>query len=498
MVLKKMKNNKSRDPHGMVNELFKPGVIGKDLEDSLLLLFNRIKDTVEIPKLMEYANITSIYKGKGEKMDLENDRGIFIVSVLRSIFMKLLYNDNYDIVDMNMSDSNIGARRGKSVRNHIFMVNGVIHDVLAKKNANPIDVEVVDFRQCFDTLWLEECMNDLFEAGIDDDNLALIYEANRNVNVAINTPSGLTSRDLVERIVLQGDVFGPLECSVLVDTIGKECIDEERHLFMYKDVVGIPPLAMIDDLITLSECGIESIKTNAFLNAKSSVKKLQFGMNKCHKLHVGKNKSSCPDLYLDEWKVKSVDDTETVTLEDVQEDEHIVEDVSDEKYLGDIISKDGKNSKNIKARVARAKGSVKQIMEILDNICFGPYQFQVALILRNSLFLSSLMFNSEAWYNVSSSDIDELEKADEILLRKVLECPESTPKEMLYLELGCLPIRFILMSRRVMFLQTMLQEEENSLLHRFFQAQLNQPTKGDWCQTVEKNMVRSKFEVNSQ
>ena len=105
MVLKKLKNNKSRDPHGMVNE------------DSLLLLFNRIKDTVEIPKLMEYANITSIYKGKGEKMDLENDRGIFIVSVLRSIFMKLLYNDNYDIVDRNMSDSNIGARRGKSVRN---------------------------------------------------------------------------------------------------------------------------------------------------------------------------------------------------------------------------------------------------------------------------------------------------------------------------------------------------------------------------------------------
>ena len=127
--------------------VFPPWVVGKDLEDSLLLLFNRIKDTVEIPKLMEYANITSIYKGKGEKMDLENDRGIFIVSVLRSIFMKLLYNDNYDIVDMNMSDSNIGARRGKSVRNHIFIVNGVIHDVLAKKNAHLIDVEVVDFRQ---------------------------------------------------------------------------------------------------------------------------------------------------------------------------------------------------------------------------------------------------------------------------------------------------------------------------------------------------------------
>ena len=43
-VLKKLKKNKSRDPHGMVNDIFKTGVIGKDLQDSLLLLFNRIKD----------------------------------------------------------------------------------------------------------------------------------------------------------------------------------------------------------------------------------------------------------------------------------------------------------------------------------------------------------------------------------------------------------------------------------------------------------------------
>ena len=62
----------------MDNEIFKPGVIGKDLQDSLLLLFNRIKDEVEIPKLMEYANITSIYEGKGEKIDLENDRGFLL------------------------------------------------------------------------------------------------------------------------------------------------------------------------------------------------------------------------------------------------------------------------------------------------------------------------------------------------------------------------------------------------------------------------------------
>ena len=59
----------------MVNELFKPGVIGEDLENSLLTLLNQIKDKIEIPKSMEFADITSIYKGKGEKINLENDRG---------------------------------------------------------------------------------------------------------------------------------------------------------------------------------------------------------------------------------------------------------------------------------------------------------------------------------------------------------------------------------------------------------------------------------------
>ena len=31
-VLKNLKSNKTRDPHGLINELFKPGVIGEDLK----------------------------------------------------------------------------------------------------------------------------------------------------------------------------------------------------------------------------------------------------------------------------------------------------------------------------------------------------------------------------------------------------------------------------------------------------------------------------------
>ena len=39
-VLSSLKNNKSRDPHNLINEIFKPGVIGVDLKNSWLELLN--------------------------------------------------------------------------------------------------------------------------------------------------------------------------------------------------------------------------------------------------------------------------------------------------------------------------------------------------------------------------------------------------------------------------------------------------------------------------
>ena len=59
--------------------------------------------------------------------------------------MKLIYNDS------NMSDSNVGARRNKDIRNHIFVINGIICDVLSSNKKKPIDILIRDYRQCFNS-----------------------------------------------------------------------------------------------------------------------------------------------------------------------------------------------------------------------------------------------------------------------------------------------------------------------------------------------------------
>ena len=58
-----------------------------------------------IPAFIRKADVSTIYKGKWEKCDLNNDRVIFIVTIFRSILMRLIYTDKYEEIDKSMSDS---------------------------------------------------------------------------------------------------------------------------------------------------------------------------------------------------------------------------------------------------------------------------------------------------------------------------------------------------------------------------------------------------------
>ena len=80
-VLNGLKKDKARDPNGWLNDIFKDGVAGKI---SMLNLFNKMKAENHIPEFIRLADVATIYKGKGEKCDLVNDRGIFLVTILSS------------------------------------------------------------------------------------------------------------------------------------------------------------------------------------------------------------------------------------------------------------------------------------------------------------------------------------------------------------------------------------------------------------------------------
>ena len=345
-------------------------------------------------------------------------------------------------------------------------------------------------------------MNDFYSAGVQDNKFALLHNINANVKIAVRTPVGKTSREGIYNAITQGDVFGPMLCSKQVDTFGQECLKESRYTYLYKGWVEIPPLSMVDDLLSVSECGFKTQTVNAFLTFKTDSKKLQFGAQKCKKLHVGKNLASykCTAMKVDEWKEVEVVNEETGIdeIKDICNDKYEMEEKEDEKYLGDLISVDGRNVKNIKSRVAKGTGIISKILSILDGIPFGQYYYEVAMILRNSLLLSSLLCNSESWYNVTQAELNLIESVDLQFFRRILNVPKSTHKEMFYLEFGCIPLRHLIRKRRIMFLHYILNQDSDSILHRFLMAQIENRSKKDWIVQVltDKNERKMNDDLN--
>ena len=78
---------------------------------------------------MKKCNVTNLYKKKGLKQSFNSYRGIFRVTVLRNILDRLIYNDLYQTIDTNLSDCNVGNRKGRNIRDNLFVLNAVINSV---------------------------------------------------------------------------------------------------------------------------------------------------------------------------------------------------------------------------------------------------------------------------------------------------------------------------------------------------------------------------------
>ena len=302
-----------------------------------------------------------------------------------------------------------------------------------------------------------------------------MYLANKETNMAVNTPVGQTERVIIKDTVQQGGVFGPILCSNSIDKIGKKCYDRGEHLYTYKNMVNILPLSMCDDLLGISSCGQESLSLNTYINSQIELKKLKFhtpdakGKSKCHVLHVGVNNALCPTLQVHGTNMGHV---------------------SEVTYLGDIISADGSNTSNIGSRIGKGHGKITDIMNILEKTSIGYDYFRIALLLRESMFLNSILTNSDIWTGITKSEIEQLEKLDLILLRKFLNTPFSVPAEAVYLELGCLNVETIVKTKRINYLHYLVKQKESTMLSKFFLAQWKYPTlRNEWTEQVKKDLL---------
>ena len=495
-ALDNLKSNKSRDFEGFSNEIFKQNVIGTDLKMSLLLMFNKMKENNSIPMFLNCANVTTVPK-KGSRLILTNERGIFRVPVIRSILMNMIYESNYSKIDKNISDCQMGGRRRKSCKNNIFILNAIIHDVMTSRNTKPVVVQFYDYSQMFDSINLQDAISDIYDTGLDNDTLDLIYKSNSEVSMAVKTPHGLTDRQVIRDTVLQGDKFGSLLASVMVDKIGQECMKAGYH-YSYKNSHPVGFLGMVDDIVGITKAGYKANQLNSFINVKTAERGLQFGPSKCEYMIVGKKSGKITQnkLQVDNWvKEYKENDSKELSLVEYYGGKIEMKQTTQYKYLGFIISHTGDNTANIKQVKQKSIGITRKLLNKLKSLNLKQYYFECSIILMNVMLRGTILYAADMYYNLKETEYRQIERIEEFYMRKVLNTTKGCPIVSLYLSLGQTPARFEIQKMRLLFLKYVLEQPAESSIFKILKLQIEKPTKGDWVSSCQNDLEKLNFKL---
>ena len=455
LVINKLKKKKSPGPDGVIGEFLMEA--GDGILLSLLDILNCVRKTKLPPEQWNDVTIAIIYKNKGSRKSIVNYRGIFLASVVSKVFEKLLKSRIKEHLD-KINVCQAGSRSNRSPADNTFILNAVIdhHKYMGKG----LFLTAYDFQQAFDSLWLQDCILSLKKLGVPNSTLQVIYNLNRVANIQVKTPHGMTSAAAVEDVVQQGRVLAPDLCSAST----AEYVGCNKGVSIGN--CNISSLAFVDDMLDISLDSYDAEAANLNAVAFSRKKKLTYNGPKCKTMPVNcKKNQRVPSMFIEGEKI------EVVALL---------------KYLGDIFQMNGKNSELIKDRLCRGTKVMLQIEAILSETNFGKHTVDVCLLLYRALFLSSILFNSQAWRNLSERDLAQLQTLQLKLLKKILKVPRSTSNSFIFLELGVLPIRYEIHKRQLGFLHHILHLDEDDPVYQLYLNMKALPAQSNWYNEIKE------------
>ena len=201
-----------------------------------------------------------------------------MVLILSIIFEKLLTNKIIQTLQTRYVKLQNGGTKGKGVVDNLFILRALFDYV--KYLNKELWLTFYDIEKCFDSLWLEDCINSLWENGVKDDTLSLIYYLNGKANVVVKTPFGKTDPLSFMNIVKQATVLGPQLNIVSLDRVCKESYS--HHL----ESVEIRSLEFVDDVADPNSDKNSTLTSNKTIEQIQHEKRISFSFEQCELLKM--------------------------------------------------------------------------------------------------------------------------------------------------------------------------------------------------------------------
>ena len=464
-VRKNLKKGKSPGRDNLPAEVFIEG--GTKMQKSTLKLLNRIKGVNEIPQQWTEVQISTMYKNKGKRKQLVNQRGIFLKQVLAKMYGKLNMNRAASAMD-TINRCQAGGIRNRSTADQTFLLRAASDH--CKYVDRPLFITLYDYSQCFDSLWLSDSLLSLIKIGVDMEIVTIIQKLNETCNIIVKTPTGMTEEFQMKNIVQQGSISGGPLCVASTAEIAEEDLGTGCMI----GLAIIKALAFVDDIATLSCNHIDAYKAHQSVQWFSDKKRLLLNALKCLLLCINvKQKDVIPRLKIGNTVLKKVEKA---------------------AYLGDVFNEHGDNKDLIADRVKKGKAVTINAMSLCSELTMGMYTIQTLILLYRCMFLAVVLYNAQAWSNLNHQNIQDLQVLQLSFLKRMMHAPKSTSNTITFLETGTIPIHNEIHIKQLMFLYHILLLEDDDPVKVTHSQQLMYPYESNWGNATVK--LREKYEIS--
>ena len=154
-------------------------------------------------------------------------------------------------------------------------------------------------------------------------------------------------------------------------------------------------------------------------------------------------------------------------------------------YLGDVITSDGKNTKNIENRKTKLIAATIHINTIAESEVLQKIESSVLLELHEKINIPKLLTNAESW-DLLIGEKNELDKTEIQALKSLFDLPIRTPNAAIIYSFGTLSTNLRIDKKQLIYLHKLLTRDTSNWTRKTLQT-LNDLNIG-WYKNIRKSL----------
>ena len=364
-ALRAMRPGKAVGEDGIAVEML--GVLGEWGAEVVTEIANSIYNTGQIPDQMARSIFITIPKKPGA-IDCDKFRTISVMSQLSKVVLRIILNRVRNKIEYEIAEEQYGFMKGKGTCNAIFVIRMLGERTIEMQK--DLFMCFIDYRKAFDTVRHADLLAMLSRLDIGKKDLRIIRNLYYDQTAAVRVEDELTGWVNIKRGVRQGCVMSPVLFSFYAEIIMRHVDDLEGIRIGGQNVNNV---RYADDtvLIADSEDKLQRIIERVDAAGEELGLKINRGKTECMVI----SKGSAPTCNL------SIGN-------------EIIKQVNKFKYLGSIITEDGRCESEIKQRIGIARSAFGKMRNVISN---RHVRIATRIRLIKTYIWATLLYGCETW-----------------------------------------------------------------------------------------------------